>query len=71
MHGTEPFGVDAMFCNVCSGRTDRLERVGTVADSLRARRTMPCGLAVSRQFVDEVVRVTGSCVPGVTAPALQ
>lgn len=58
VYGVEPFGADAMFRSLRSGRPERLDRVDTVADSLGAPQTMPYSLAVCRRFVDEVVRVT-------------
>ncbi|HEX8602884.1 MAG TPA: threonine/serine dehydratase [Pseudoduganella sp.] len=58
VYGVEPFGADAMFRSFRSGRTERLEHVDTVADSLCAPHTMPYSLGVCQRFVDEVVRVT-------------
>ncbi|GGY34279.1 threonine ammonia-lyase [Pseudoduganella albidiflava] len=58
VYGVEPYGADAMFRSFRSGRTECLERVDTVADSLGAPRTLPYSMAVCQRFVDEVVRVT-------------
>ncbi|GGY05024.1 pyridoxal-phosphate dependent enzyme [Massilia dura] len=58
VYGVEPFGADAMYRSFHSGRTERLDTVDTVADSLCAPETLPYSLAVCRRFVDEVVRVT-------------
>jgi threonine dehydratase len=64
VYGVEPFGADAMFRSFRSGRTEQLERVDTVADSLCAPRTLPYSLAVCRHFVDDVVRVTDDEICG-------
>ncbi|WP_280154422.1 pyridoxal-phosphate dependent enzyme [Piscinibacter sp. XHJ-5] len=58
VYGVEPAGADAMARSFESGRTEKLDRVDTVADSLGAPYTLPYSFAVCRRFVDEVVRVS-------------
>jgi threonine dehydratase len=56
--GVEPGGADAMYRSFQAGRTVRLDRVDTVADSLAVPATQPYSYGVCRQYVDEIVRVS-------------
>ena len=56
--GVEPFGADAMWRSLQSGRPERLERIDTLADGLSAPFAGELTFAHVRALVDEVVRVT-------------
>jgi len=58
VYGVEPYGADALYRSLSSGRPETLERVDTVADSLGAPYALPYSFGVCRRFVDEVVRVS-------------
>jgi threonine dehydratase len=56
--GIEPLGADSMHRSFASGRPERIERVGTIADSLGAPYAMPYSFALCRRYVDELVAVS-------------
>jgi threonine dehydratase len=56
--GVEPFGADAMWQSLQSGRPERLERLDTIADGLSAPFAGENTLAHISHLVDDVVRVT-------------
>jgi threonine dehydratase len=56
--GVEPFGADAMWQSLKSGRPERLERLDTIADGLSAPFAGEHTLAHISHLVDDVVRVT-------------
>jgi threonine dehydratase len=57
VYGVEPVGADAMARSLASGRTEALENVDTIADSLSAPYTLPYTYGVCRRFADGIVRV--------------
>jgi threonine dehydratase len=57
VYGVEPVGADAMARSFASGRTEALETVDTIADSLSAPYTLPYTYGVCRRFADGIVRV--------------
>lgn len=58
VYGVEPLGADALYRSFRSGRTEQLERVNTVADSLGAPYAMEYSFGVCRRFADDMVRVS-------------
>lgn len=56
--GVEPEGADAMARSFAAGRTVRLDRVETIADSLGAPMTLPHSFAVARAHAAGIVRVS-------------
>lgn len=56
--GVEPEGADTMHRSFASGKTESIDQVRTIADSLGAPYTAPYSLAVSQQTVDELVMIT-------------
>ena len=58
VYGVEPFGADALYRSLQSGKPETLERVDTVADSLGAPYALPYSFGACRRFVDAVVRVS-------------
>ncbi len=56
--GVEPEGADTMHRSFASGKTETLDCVRTIADSLGAPHTAEYSLALSRRFVDELVMVS-------------
>ncbi len=56
--GVEPFGADAMYRSMASGKPERLERVETIADGLAAPFAGGLNYAIAREAVREIVRVT-------------
>ena len=57
VYGVEPVGADSMFRSFQSGKTESIDRVNTIADSLGAPYTTPYTLSVCQQYVDEVVLI--------------
>ena len=55
--GVEPFGADSMYRSFESGEPVRLEKVDTIADSLGAPMSLPESFAITRDNVDEIVRI--------------
>jgi len=54
----EPEGADAMSQSLAGGRTVRLDRVETIADSLGSPVTLPYSFAVCRKFVDDLLLIS-------------
>lgn len=55
--GVEPFGADSMYRSFESGEAQPIEKVNTIADSLGAPMALPASYAITRQNVDEIVRI--------------
>ncbi|MEP0940293.1 MAG: threonine/serine dehydratase [Rhizobiaceae bacterium] len=55
--GIEPFGADSMYRSFESGESQPIEKVNTIADSLGAPMALPASYAITRQNVDEIVRI--------------
>ena len=55
--GVEPVGADSMHRSFASGRPEKLDKVGTIADSLGAPFAAPYSFALCQQFVDRLVLV--------------
>lgn len=56
----EPEGADNMFRSFASGQPQRLERVGTIADSLAPPQILPHSFSLCRQSVSELSLITDS-----------
>ena len=57
VYGVEPSGADTMHKSFASGKTESIDKVRTIADSLGAPHTAAYSLALCRRFVDELVMV--------------
>jgi threonine dehydratase len=55
--GVEPFGADSMYRSLEQGKAVQLDGVDTIADSLGAPMACPSSFAITRQNVNEIVRV--------------
>lgn len=55
--GVEPFGADSMHRSFASGKAETLEKVSTIADSLGAPMALPYSFSLTRDHVDEIVRI--------------
>jgi threonine dehydratase len=55
--GVEPEGADSMHRSFASGKPESIEKVMTIADSLRAPFAMPYSFALARQNVDRLAMV--------------
>ena len=55
--GVEPSGADSMHKSFASGEPQRIDRVGTIADSLGAPMAMPYSFALCQRYLDELVMV--------------
>lgn len=56
--GVEPEGADSMHRSFAAGTPQKIEAVRTIADSLGAPHAAPYSFALTRRFVDELVRVS-------------
>jgi threonine dehydratase len=56
--GVEPFGADAMWRSLASGRPEKLDRIETIADGLSAPFAGEHTLAHVQAWVDDIVRVS-------------
>lgn len=57
VYGVEPMGADTMHRSFASGKTESIDKVRTIADSLGAPHTAPYSMELCRRFVDELVMV--------------
>ena len=57
VYGVEPEGADAMHRSFASGKTESIDKVRTIADSLGAPYTTPYTLAVCQKYIDELVMI--------------
>jgi threonine dehydratase len=55
VYGVEPVGADSLSRSFATGSPQKLERVGTIADSLAAPYALPYSFDVARRFADEIV----------------
>lgn len=55
--GVEPFGADSMYRSFASGKAESLDKVSTIADSLGAPMALPYSYELTRNHVDEIVRI--------------
>jgi threonine dehydratase len=55
--GVEPVGADSMHRSFASGQPEKLDKVGTIADSLGAPFAAPYSFSLCQQFVDRLVLV--------------
>ncbi len=55
--GVEPLGADSMWQSLQRDEPVQLDRVDTIADSLGAPMALPNTFALTRRFVDEIVRL--------------
>jgi len=55
--GVEPIGADSMHRSFAAGQPQRIERVGTIADSLGAPMAMPYSFALCQRYIDELVKI--------------
>lgn len=55
--GVEPAGADSMHRSFASGQPERIERVGTIADSLGAPMALPYSFALCQRYIDELVKI--------------
>jgi threonine dehydratase len=55
--GVEPTGADSMHRSFAAGSPQRIERVGTIADSLGAPMALPYSFALCQRYLDELVKV--------------
>ncbi len=55
--GVEPEGADSMHRSFASGKSESIEKVATIADSLGAPFAMPYSLQICRQNIDELVMI--------------
>ncbi|WP_425405185.1 threonine ammonia-lyase [Hwanghaeella sp.] len=55
--GVEPFGADSMYRSFASGKAESLDKVSTIADSLGAPMALPYSYDLTRNHVDEIVRI--------------
>ena len=58
VYGVEPEGADSVSQSLAAGQPVTLEKVDTIADSLGPPFSLPYGLSVIRQFVDDVITIT-------------
>ena len=58
IYGVEPKGADSVSKSLAAGKPVTLDKVDTIADSLGPPFSLPFGLSVIRQFVDDVVTIT-------------
>ena len=58
VYGVEPEGADSVSRSLAAGKPVTLDKVDTIADSLGPPFSLPYGLSVIREFVDDVVRIT-------------
>ena len=58
IYGVEPEGADSVSKSLAAGKPVTLDKVDTIADSLGPPFSLPFGLSVIRQFVDDVVTIT-------------
>ena len=57
VYGVEPEGADAMHRSFASGKTESIDKVRTIADSLGAPYTEPYTLSVCQKYIDELVMI--------------
>ena len=57
IYGVEPFGADSMWRSFKEEKAVTLDGVNTIADSLGAPMALPGSFAITKQNVDEIVRV--------------
>ena len=55
--GVEPFGADSMFQSFEGGGALPIDKVDTIADSLGAPMALPVSYAITRDNVDEIIRI--------------
>src|SRR5215207_8096672 len=55
--GVEPVGADSMWRSFAAGSPQRLDGVGTIADSLGAPYALPYSFSLCHRFVDEIIRI--------------
>jgi threonine dehydratase len=58
VYGVEPEGADSMSRSFKSGKTEKIDQVRTIADSLGAPHTEPYSMALCRNFVDDLVLIS-------------
>lgn len=62
IYGVEPEGADTMFRSFQSGKTESLDKVRTIADSLGAPFTMPYTMGLCMQYLEKVVLITDDMI---------
>jgi threonine dehydratase len=55
VYGVEPEGADVMSRSFASGKTERMEEISTIADSLAPPFTTPLAFELCRRHIDEIV----------------
>jgi len=55
--GVEPAGADSMHRSFASGQPEKIEKVGTIADSLGAPMALPYSFALCQRYIDELVKI--------------
>jgi threonine dehydratase len=55
--GVEPEGADSMHRSFATGAPQRIEKVGTIADSLGAPMAMPYSFALCQKYIDELIKI--------------
>lgn len=55
--GVEPEGADSMHRSFAAGEPQRIERVGTIADSLGAPMALPYSYALCQRYIDELIKI--------------
>ncbi|HLQ37744.1 MAG TPA: threonine/serine dehydratase [Planctomycetota bacterium] len=56
--GVEPEGADSMHRSFAAGAPQKIDQIGTIADSLGAPYALPYSYALCRRYVDALVKVT-------------
>ncbi|MEL6134539.1 MAG: threonine/serine dehydratase [Bacteroidota bacterium] len=57
LYGVEPTGADTMYKSFQSGKTEKIDIVRTIADSLGAPFSMPYSMALCKKYLEKVVLV--------------
>ncbi len=55
--GVEPTGADSMHRSFATGQPQRIEHVGTIADSLGAPMALPYSFALCKRYIDELIKI--------------
>ena len=58
VYGVEPEGADSVSQSLAAGQPITLDKVDTIADSLGPPFSLPYGLSVIKQFVDDIITIT-------------
>ncbi len=62
VYGVEPFGADSMYQSFKAGSPQSITKVDTIADSLGSPTALPLSFALTRTYVDDIVRVSDDAI---------